>query len=70
MGALKDGYYSITRYFKNNFTDGYRQDSIDLFLGNYKVDPNEGRNVPCPLGKKKDLMFVSVSIASIHLLVH
>ncbi|KAI1731522.1 sacI homology domain-containing protein [Ditylenchus destructor] len=38
-GALQDGYNAVTRYFKNNFTDGYRQDAIDLFLGNYKVDP-------------------------------
>lgn len=25
LGALKDGINSMTRYFKNNFTDGYRQ---------------------------------------------
>uniref|UniRef100_A0A915DSH0 Phosphatidylinositol-3-phosphatase SAC1 n=1 Tax=Ditylenchus dipsaci TaxID=166011 RepID=A0A915DSH0_9BILA len=36
-GALLDGYNAVTRYFKNNFTDGYKQDSIDLFLGNYVV---------------------------------
>ena len=68
LGALKDGYHSVTRYLKNNFTDGYRQDSIDLFLGNYKVDPNEGRSVACPLGKRRDLMFVSVSVS--HFILH
>lgn len=51
---MNDGVNAITRYFKNNFNDGYRQvqytplsllttvisqDSIDLFLGNFQVDP-------------------------------
>lgn len=25
LGALRDGLNSLTRYYKNNFTDGYRQ---------------------------------------------
>lgn len=33
LGMLKDGMNSMTRYYKNNFGDGFRQDSIDLFLG-------------------------------------
>ena len=32
-GALQDGRNSITRYVKNNFTDGPRQDAFDLFSG-------------------------------------
>lgn len=32
-GMLRDGMNSLTRYYKNNFADGFRQDSIDLFLG-------------------------------------
>ena len=41
------------RYIKNNFSDGYRQDSIDLVLGHYKVDIYSGPN-----GKKsKSLIF-------------
>jgi hypothetical protein len=35
-GALQDLNRSITRYFKNNFADGPRQDSFDLFLGAYR----------------------------------
>ncbi|EGW32314.1 uncharacterized protein SPAPADRAFT_61390 [Spathaspora passalidarum NRRL Y-27907] len=35
-GALNDLSNSITRYYKNNLKDGSRQDSYDLFLGNYK----------------------------------
>lgn len=35
-GALKDLVNSITRYYLNNYKDGQRQDSYDLFLGNYR----------------------------------
>ncbi|KAE8447049.1 hypothetical protein EG329_011184 [Mollisiaceae sp. DMI_Dod_QoI] len=34
-GALQDLNNSITRYAKNNFADGPRQDAFDLFLGTY-----------------------------------
>ncbi|CAO3590086.1 unnamed protein product [Absidia cylindrospora] len=37
-GALQDLSNSITRYVKNNFMDGSRQDGYDLFLGNYCVN--------------------------------
>lgn len=37
-GALQDFNRSVTRYFQNNFADGPRQDSFDLFLGAYKPD--------------------------------
>lgn len=33
-GALNDLVNSITRYIKNNYLDGSRQDGYDLFLGN------------------------------------
>ncbi|XP_050296050.1 phosphatidylinositol-3-phosphatase SAC1 [Anthonomus grandis grandis] len=36
-GVLQDGINSLMRYYKNNFNDGFRQDSIDLFLGNGKA---------------------------------
>lgn len=35
QGTLNDGINSATRYYLNNFTDGFRQDAFDLFLGNY-----------------------------------
>lgn len=35
-GALNDLMNSITRYYKNNYSDGSRQDSYDLALGTYK----------------------------------
>ena len=36
MGALQDARIGITRYLLNNFRDGPRQDSFDLFLGAYQ----------------------------------
>ena len=40
-GALQDGNVAVTRYCKNNFLDGPRQDAFDLFLGVY-VPPAGG----------------------------
>ncbi|KAI3416098.1 hypothetical protein GPALN_005649 [Globodera pallida] len=37
-GQLRDGKNAFVRYWKNNLSDGYRQDAINLFLGNYVVD--------------------------------
>ncbi|KAF9535466.1 inositol/phosphatidylinositol phosphatase [Crepidotus variabilis] len=34
-GALEDGYKSVTRYLKNNFFDGSRQDGFDLVTGSW-----------------------------------
>lgn len=34
-GALADASNSLTRYLRNNFADGARQDAFDLFLGTY-----------------------------------
>jgi phosphatidylinositol 4-phosphatase len=34
-GPLQDGKVGVTRYLRNNFFDGPRQDSFDLFLGTY-----------------------------------
>jgi predicted NUDIX family NTP pyrophosphohydrolase len=34
-GALQDLNVAVTRYCKNNFLDGPRQDAFDLFLGQY-----------------------------------
>eukprot|EP01094_Clydonella_sp_ATCC50884_P017207 TRINITY_DN2953_c0_g1_i1.p1 TRINITY_DN2953_c0_g1~~TRINITY_DN2953_c0_g1_i1.p1 ORF type:complete len:582 (+),score=174.38 TRINITY_DN2953_c0_g1_i1:28-1746(+) len=38
-GLISDGINSLVRYYVNNFADGFRQDSFDLFLGNYTVNP-------------------------------
>lgn len=39
-GALQDGLNSVTRYVKNNFFDGARQDAYDLFTGAW--EPSKG----------------------------
>ncbi|EDW76978.1 uncharacterized protein Dwil_GK21146 [Drosophila willistoni] len=48
-GALQDGKNSLMRYYLNNFADGQRQDGIDLFLGRYLINDNEGGVLPSPL---------------------
>lgn len=40
IGMIKDGVNSLTRYVTNNFCDDYRQDAIDLFLGNFRGYPS------------------------------
>jgi phosphatidylinositol 4-phosphatase len=37
-GMINDGINSVKRYYINNFTDGAKQDAIDLLIGNYKPD--------------------------------
>ena len=43
-GLFSDGFNSCKRYYINNFTDGIKQDSIDLLLGNYV--PNSHMSSP------------------------
>ena len=40
-GMLRDLKTALVRYYRNNLTDGRRQDSIDLTLGHYTVDVYE-----------------------------
>ncbi|XP_041974795.1 phosphatidylinositol-3-phosphatase SAC1 [Aricia agestis] len=60
VGLLRDGINSLTRYYKNNFSDGYRQDSIDLLLGKYTVADGEGSAVKCPLRRDRDWKYVAL----------
>ncbi|GLT92711.1 hypothetical protein SLE2022_105360 [Rubroshorea leprosula] len=43
-GIIKDGMSALSRYYLNNFHDGFRQDAIDLVSGRYTVS----RNNPSP----------------------
>ncbi|ROT62709.1 phosphatidylinositol-3-phosphatase SAC1 [Penaeus vannamei] len=54
MGMMKDLWNSGVRYIKNNFFDGDRQDALDMFLGKYQVEANEGATRLCPLNKNRD----------------
>uniref|UniRef100_A0A665T1U7 SAC1 like phosphatidylinositide phosphatase b n=1 Tax=Echeneis naucrates TaxID=173247 RepID=A0A665T1U7_ECHNA len=58
-GLLMDGWNSMIRYYKNNFSDGFRQDSIDLFLGNYAVEEADWAT---PLRDPKDWKFLTLPI--------
>ncbi|KAI4810520.1 hypothetical protein KUCAC02_013460 [Chaenocephalus aceratus] len=61
-GLVMDGWNSMIRYYKNNFSDGYRQDSIDLFLGNYA--PKDWKFLTLPI-----VMVVAFSMCIICLLM-
>jgi phosphatidylinositol 4-phosphatase len=39
QGMVNDGINACLRYYINNFTDGNKQDAIDLMLGLFKPDP-------------------------------
>jgi len=56
MGLLEDGRRSVIRYFKNNFADGFRQDSLDVFVGNYEVSPTEGVTNESPVVEQQQDM--------------
>ncbi|CAH0597161.1 unnamed protein product [Chrysodeixis includens] len=59
LGLVRDGINSLTRYYKNNFSDGFRQDSIDLFLGKYVISDGEGNTQPCPLRRDRDWKYIT-----------
>lgn len=60
MGALNDLVNSITRYIKNNYLDGSRQDGFDLFLGNalpYEITSSPFKDVRPALYQAIPYMF-------------
>ncbi|KAL8575893.1 hypothetical protein ACOMHN_027291 [Nucella lapillus] len=61
-GALMDGWNSAVRYVRNNFQDGYRQDTIDLFLGNHIVEETEGLTTKSPLSVQRDWKFYAIPV--------
>lgn len=44
-----------------DFEDFFYQDAIDLILGNYTVEENEGISRPSPLQAERDWKFYAVS---------
>ncbi len=57
-GVLQDGFKSAIRYHKSNFTDGYRQDAMDLFHGRYLVRPFQ----PSPFKFRLSSLFSPISL--------
>ncbi|EGI61638.1 SAC1 phosphatase, partial [Acromyrmex charruanus] len=74
LGAMKDGLNSLTRYYKNNFADGYRQDSLELFLGRYIVQDGECTSIQCPLESERNWRYATfplvLLVASSMLVAH
>jgi len=66
-GLFNDGINSLTRFYLNNFSDGFRQDSLDLFLGNFVVDSSS----ISPFGARKNtlpkviLLILAMMLASV-----
>uniref|UniRef100_A0A7N0UIM5 SAC domain-containing protein n=1 Tax=Kalanchoe fedtschenkoi TaxID=63787 RepID=A0A7N0UIM5_KALFE len=49
QGILNDGFNALARYYLNNFSDGTKQDAIDLLQGHYIVSVS--RDITPPTGK-------------------
>lgn len=64
-GVMRDGINSMQRWVKNNFMDGYRQDAIDLFLGNYVVEEEEGSTKRCPLEARRGFFWTTLLICAL-----
>jgi hypothetical protein len=61
-GLLDDGWNSAVRYVLNNFYDGTRQDTYDIFLGHIDPFKNEVKKNPglkLPLGILFTILFVA-----------
>ncbi|KAK8511495.1 hypothetical protein V6N13_024128 [Hibiscus sabdariffa] len=50
QGVLKDRYISLKRYYLNNFSDGTKQDTIDLLQGHYIVSSRWDTTPPSQTG--------------------
>ncbi|XP_043266866.1 phosphatidylinositol-3-phosphatase SAC1 [Venturia canescens] len=73
-GALRDGINSLTRYYKNNFADGFRQDALEVFLGRYIVQEGESLTMRCPLETERNWRYATfplvLLVASSMLVAH
>ncbi|XP_022751537.1 phosphoinositide phosphatase SAC6-like [Durio zibethinus] len=50
QGILKDGCNALVRYYLNNFSDGTKQDTIDLLQGHYIVSVSRDMTPPSQSG--------------------
>ncbi|KAJ8771100.1 hypothetical protein K2173_023425 [Erythroxylum novogranatense] len=51
QGILKDGVNALVRYYLNNFSDGTKQDAIDLLQGHYIVSVSRDMSPPSQTGR-------------------
>uniref|UniRef100_H2YC96 Phosphatidylinositol-3-phosphatase SAC1 n=1 Tax=Ciona savignyi TaxID=51511 RepID=H2YC96_CIOSA len=70
FGLLRDGYNSAVRYLKNNFSDGFRQDSIDLLLGNFCITETTSSPFPSSEQRRRPvILFLVYLIFSVFMIV-
>ncbi|KAG8662878.1 phosphoinositide phosphatase SAC6 isoform X1 [Manihot esculenta] len=50
QGILKDGWNALARYYFNNFSDGVKQDAIDLLHGHYIMSVSRDMTPPSQTG--------------------
>ncbi|CAI5732437.1 unnamed protein product [Hyaloperonospora brassicae] len=60
-GALQDGANSVTRYYLNNYSDGIRQDSFDLLVGNFTPDKRD--ESPFTFQQQHSLLNMTMEVA-------
>eukprot|EP00922_Rhytidocystis_sp_ex-Travisia-forbesii_P062065 GHVS01091902.1.p1 GENE.GHVS01091902.1~~GHVS01091902.1.p1 ORF type:complete len:844 (-),score=175.40 GHVS01091902.1:280-2811(-) len=58
VGALMDGKHSVQRYFLNNFSDGFLQDSLDLVTG--RSSTSAASSSCCPWAMRERLTTVAL----------
>lgn len=64
-GMINDGINSCKRYYINNFTDGVKQDAIDLLIGKYRPNPLS----PSPFSQKTTQESLSNNFTKVFVLV-
>jgi hypothetical protein len=64
-GMINDGINSCMRYYINNFTDGVKQDAIDLLIGKYRPNPLG----PSPFSSRTSQQSLSNNFTKIFVLI-
>lgn len=63
QGIFNDGWNSLARYYLNNFSDGTKQDSIDLLQGHYIVSVSRETTPPSQTGGLESVASFPVALA-------
>lgn len=63
QGIAKDGWNALARYYFNNFSDGTRQDAIDLLHGHYIVSVSRDMTPPSQTGGLESIASFPLALA-------
>ncbi|KAJ8763972.1 hypothetical protein K2173_004833 [Erythroxylum novogranatense] len=63
QGILKDGVNALVRYYLNNFSDGTKQDAIDLLQGHYIVSVNRDMTSPSQTGGLESIASLPLALS-------